>query len=93
MIHLNQIFQTRTSLHDPERLRVGTEHFLERSLLTDAVLLYSPSQVALAAVLYAASKIQENLDSYVTETLFGEDGRGKLEDLIDAVRGMFFYVS
>lgn len=52
-------------------------------------MLYSPSQVALAAVLYAASKIQENLDSYVTETLFGEDGRGKLEDLIDAVRGKF----
>lgn len=79
--------QTRTSLHEPERLRAGTEHFLERTLLTDAILLYSPSQVALAAILYAASKIQENLDSYVTETLFGEDGRGKLEDLIEAVRG------
>lgn len=76
-------------MHDPERLRAGTEHFLERALLTDAILLYSPSQVALAAVLYAASKIQENLDSYVTDILFGEDGRGKLEDLIDAVRGRF----
>nr|CAI5863334.1 unnamed protein product [Callosobruchus analis] len=80
--------KTRCSLHDPERLRQGTEHFLERALLTDAILLYSPSQVALAAVLHAASKLQENLDSYVTDTLFGEDGRGKLEDLIDAVRGI-----
>jgi hypothetical protein len=55
--------------------------------LTDVVLLYSPSQVALAAVLHAASKLQENLDSYVTDTLFGVEGRGKLEELIEAVRG------
>lgn len=74
-------------MNDPERLRPGTEHFLERAFLTDAVLLYSPSQVALAAVLHAASKLQENLDSYVTDTLFGLDGRGKLEELIEAVRG------
>ncbi|KAJ3648409.1 hypothetical protein Zmor_020214 [Zophobas morio] len=80
--------KTRCSLNDPERLRPGTEHFLERAFLTDVVLLYSPSQVALAAVLHAASKLQENLDSYVTDTLFGVDGRGKLEELIEAVRAI-----
>ncbi|XP_028131139.1 cyclin-H [Diabrotica virgifera virgifera] len=80
--------KTRTSLHDPERLRPGTEHFLERTLLTDAILLYSPSQVALAAVLHAASKLQENLDSYVTDTLFGVDGRDRLSELIEAVRAI-----
>lgn len=80
--------KTRTSLHDPERLRSGTEHFLERTLLTDAVLLYSPSQVALAAVLHAASKLQENLDSYVTDTLFGVDQRERLHELIEAVRAI-----
>lgn len=69
-------------------MRPGTEHFLERALLTDVILLYSPSQVALAAVLHAASKLQENLDSYVTDTLFGVEGRGKLEELIEAVRGI-----
>lgn len=79
-------FQTRTNLNDPERLRPGTEQFLENAFLTDAVLLYAPSQVALAAILHAASKLQENLDSYVTDTLFGVDGRGKLEELIEAVR-------
>ncbi|CAG9766496.1 unnamed protein product [Ceutorhynchus assimilis] len=80
--------KTRGSLHDPERLRVGTEQFLERVLLTDALLLYAPSQVALAAVLHAASKLQENLDSYVTEILFGRDGSDKLAHLIDAVRAI-----
>ncbi|XP_066249135.1 cyclin-H [Euwallacea similis] len=80
--------KTRGSLHDPERLRQGTEQFLERALLTDSILLYSPSQVALAAILHAASKLQENLDSYVTEVLFGNGGRDKLEVLIDAVRAI-----
>lgn len=80
--------KTRSSLNDPERLRPGTDQLLEKVFLTDAILLYSPSQVALAAVLHAASKLQENLDSYVTDTLFGVDGRGKLEELIEAVRGI-----
>lgn len=43
--------------------------------------------MALAAILHAASKLQENLDSYVTDVLFGKDGRDKLAVLIDAVRG------
>ncbi|XP_060522034.1 cyclin-H isoform X2 [Cylas formicarius] len=80
--------KTRGSLHDPERLRPGIDQFLERALLTDAILLYSPSQVALAAILHAASKLQENLDSYVTDILFGVGGRDKLEVLIDAVRAI-----
>lgn len=74
-------------MHDPERLRQGTEQFLDRVFLTDAIFLYSPSQVALAAVLHAASKLQENLDSYVTDVLFGTKGQDKLAILIDAVRG------
>ncbi|KAI4467019.1 cyclin [Holotrichia oblita] len=80
--------KTRCALNDPERLRPGTEHFLERAFLTDVVLIYAPSQVALAAILHAASKLQENLDSYVTDTLFGVEGRGKLEELIEAVRSI-----
>ncbi|ENN72736.1 hypothetical protein HUJ04_013351 [Dendroctonus ponderosae] len=80
--------KTRGSLHDPERLRQGTEQFLDRVFLTDAILLYSPSQVALAAVLHAASKLQENLDSYVTDVLFGTGGQDKLEILIGAVRAI-----
>ncbi|KAL1501000.1 hypothetical protein ABEB36_006407 [Hypothenemus hampei] len=80
--------KTRGSLHDPERLRQGTEQFLERVFLTDAILLYAPSQVALAAILHAASKLQENLDSYVTDVLFGKDGKNRLAVLIDAVRAI-----
>lgn len=76
-------------MNNPERLRPGTEDFLDRVFFTDVCLLYAPSQIALAAILHAASKVQENLDSYVTETLFGVDGQNRLADLIEAVRSNF----
>ncbi|XP_075224490.1 cyclin H isoform X2 [Lycorma delicatula] len=78
--------KTRSNLAYPERLRPGIDELLEKLFLTDACLLYAPSQLALAAVLHAASKIQENLDAYVTETLLGPNARQRLVDLIEAVR-------
>lgn len=78
--------KTRCSLANPERLRMGIDEFLEKVFLTDACLLYAPSQIALAAVLHAASKEQENLDSYVTDMLFRDAGPDKLAILIEAVR-------
>lgn len=78
--------KTRCSLANPERLRSGIDEFLEKVFWTDACLLYAPSQIALAAVLHAASKEQENLDSYVTDMLFRDAGPDKLAILIEAVR-------
>ncbi|XP_026763690.2 cyclin-H [Galleria mellonella] len=78
--------KTRCTLPNPERLRSGIDEFLEKVFLTDACLLYAPSQIALAAVLHSASKEQENLDSYVTEILFIDAGPDKLAILIEAVR-------
>lgn len=78
--------KTRCSLANPERLRMGIDEFLEKVFLTDACLLYAPSQIALASVLHAASKEQENLDSYVTDMLFHDAGPDKLAALIEAVR-------
>lgn len=77
--------KTRCTMHNPERLRTGIDDFLEKIYLTDACLLYAPSQIALAAVLHAASKEQENLDHYVTESLFFS-AKDKLSVLIEAVR-------
>lgn len=83
--------KTRCSLENPERLRPGIDEFLDKTFFTDACLLFSPSQIALAAVLHAASKEQENLDSYVTESLFYST-RDKLPVLIEAVRKIRFMV-
>ena len=76
-------------MSNPEKLRAGIEDFTEKVYLTDCCLLYPPSQIALAAVLYAASKVQENLDSYVTDTLFSGEGQNRLSCLIESVRSEY----
>lgn len=82
--------KTRCTMTSPDRLRPGIDEFIDKIYLTDACLLYAPSQLALAAVLHAASKEQENLDSYVTECLFHE-ATDKLPILIEAVRSQFYF--
>lgn len=77
--------KTRCNMNNPDRLRPGIEDFIDKTFLTNAILMYAPSQIALAAVLHAASKEQENLDSYVTESLFGA-AEDKLPVLIEAVK-------
>lgn len=77
--------KTRCTLANPERLRSGIDEFIDKTLLTDACLLFAPSQLALAAVLHAASKEQENLDNYVTQSLF-HNTQDKLPILIESVR-------
>lgn len=84
--YTDHTFQTRyPQLQDPERLRSGIDEFIDKVYQTDVVLLYSPSQIALAAILYAASNAQENLDMYVTDTLFGLD-KQYLTLIIEVVR-------
>ena len=44
---IRTLLQTRYSqLADPERSRIMAEEFLEKVHLTDAILLYGPSQVS-----------------------------------------------
>lgn len=81
--------KTRCTLVNPDRLRAGIDEFIDKTFLTDACLLFAPSQLALASVLHAASKEQENLDSYVTEALFYQ-AKDKLPVLIEAVRSKSF---
>jgi cyclin H len=71
---------------EPERLRPGIEDFLDKAFQTSAPLLVAPSQLALAAILHSASKIGENLDNYVTQTLLGSSGTERLTSLVEAVR-------
>lgn len=50
-------FQTRYPLlENPEMLRKSAEDFLNRAAMTDAGLLFSPSQIALTAVLNSAAR-------------------------------------
>lgn len=86
-VHIG-LFQTRSNMQNPDRLRPHIDSFIDSTYYSDACLLHTPSQIALAAVLHAASREQENLDSYVTDLLF-VSAREKLPGLIDAVRSKF----
>jgi cyclin H len=52
---------------DPERLRPHIDHFIDLTFSTNACFLWSPSQIALSAVVYAASKIRVDLDRLIQD--------------------------
>ena len=82
------MFQTRCkSLQtNAEVFRKEIERFLDKLLLTNSLLIYAPSQVALAAIIHGAGCNNENVDSYVTDILFNGDINDKLKNIVDTVR-------
>ncbi|KAH8307029.1 hypothetical protein KR044_003653 [Drosophila immigrans] len=77
--------KTRSKMINPDRLRPHIDSFIDSIFFTDACMLHTPSQIGLASILHAASKEQENLDSYVTDLLF-VSAPEKLRSIIEAVR-------
>lgn len=73
-------------LKDPEQLRRGAEEFLHRAMASDAILLFTPSQISLAAILTSASKQKMNIDKYVTEALLGGEKSDNLKDIISTIK-------
>jgi len=73
-------------LDNIEALRADIDSFIDQVFLTDAILMYSPSQVALAAIIHAASRQKQNVDSYVTEHLFGGQGSDAIRNIVTCVR-------
>uniref|UniRef100_A0A3P8TMS3 Cyclin-H n=1 Tax=Amphiprion percula TaxID=161767 RepID=A0A3P8TMS3_AMPPE len=51
------------TLENPESLRKSADDFLTQAALTDAGLLFSPSQIAITAILNSASRAGLNLES------------------------------
>jgi len=72
------------SVHSVDSFRPEIQSFLDSVFLTDACMIYAPSQVALAS----ASRQKQNLDSYVTESLFGEQGEKAILHIITCVRNI-----
>ncbi|XP_016096341.1 cyclin-H [Sinocyclocheilus grahami] len=56
-------------LENPEMLRKSAEDFLNRAAMTDAGLLFSPSQIALTAVLNGAARAGLKMEAYLTECM------------------------
>eukprot|EP00092_Neocalanus_flemingeri_P039509 GFUD01043023.1.p1 GENE.GFUD01043023.1~~GFUD01043023.1.p1 ORF type:complete len:333 (-),score=125.78 GFUD01043023.1:64-1062(-) len=76
------------SVHSVDSFRPEIESFLDSVFLTEACMIYAPSQIALAAIIHAASRQKQNLDSYVTESLFGEQGEEAILHIITCVRNI-----
>ncbi|MBZ3889715.1 Cyclin-H [Sciurus carolinensis] len=75
-------------LENPEILRKTADDFLNRIALTDAYLLYTPSQIALTAILSSASRAGIAMESYLSESLMLRENRTCLSQLLDIMKSM-----
>ncbi|XP_028929317.1 cyclin-H [Ornithorhynchus anatinus] len=75
-------------LENPEILRKAADDFLNRVALTDAYLLFTPSQIALTAVLSSASRAGITMESYLSESLMLKENRTCMSQLLDVVKCM-----
>ena len=95
-ICFNFCFRFSSGVINIEQLRPHIEKFLNDINYTNAGLIYAPPQIALAAVIHAASKGGQNMDVYVTDVLLGGDEineedpekRKRLTKIIGAVRNV-----
>uniref|UniRef100_A0A8C9EWQ5 Cyclin H n=1 Tax=Pavo cristatus TaxID=9049 RepID=A0A8C9EWQ5_PAVCR len=75
-------------LENPEVLRKTADDFLSRVALTDAYLLFTPSQIALAAILSSASRAGINIESYLSECFMLKENRTFLAKLLEGMKSM-----
>ncbi|XP_038079051.1 cyclin-H-like [Patiria miniata] len=75
-----------TSLSNPEQLRKPADEFLQRSFASNVCLLYTPSQIALTALVTSAAKQQVNIDKYVTECLLSSTDKKELRELVSTIK-------
>ncbi|KAL5019853.1 hypothetical protein ScPMuIL_002745 [Solemya velum] len=77
---------------DIEKLRKDAEAFIEKSLASDACLVFAPSQIALAAILSVTSREGINLDSYVTDVLLEGASEENLKNTIYQIKRIKYMV-
>ncbi|XP_078070948.1 cyclin-H isoform X2 [Mustelus asterias] len=75
-----------TAVENPEVLRKTADEFLSRATMTDASLLFTPSQIAITAIHFSASRAGINMDSYLTECLMLKDNNECLSKLVEGIR-------
>ncbi|KAM6468521.1 cyclin-H isoform 1-T1 [Liasis olivaceus] len=75
-------------LENPETLRKTADDFLNRVSLTDACLLFTPSQIALTALVSSASRAGFNMESYLSGSLMLKENKTTLSQLLDGMKCM-----
>ncbi|KAM3939422.1 cyclin-H isoform 2-T2 [Leptodactylus fuscus] len=80
-------------LDNPEILRKNADEFLHRVVLTDACLLFTPSIIALTAILSSASRAGINMESYLLECLSLKEDPETMAHLLDGMRRLQLLMS
>lgn len=75
-------------LENPEMLRKSAEDFLNRATMTDAGLLYSPSQIALTSILNSAARAGLKMETYLMECIGLKADKETLSKMYDSMRCM-----
>lgn len=75
-------------LENPEMLRKSAEDFLNRAAVTDAGLLFSPSQLALTAVLNGAARAGLKMEAYLNECMGLKEDKETLSKMYESMRRM-----
>ncbi|XP_014679373.1 PREDICTED: cyclin-H-like [Priapulus caudatus] len=80
--------KTRLDISDKtvEGFRKGAEDFLDGSLLSEVSLLFPPSHIALAAVVYSAQKQGIQLTSYISDILLASADDAQKGKVLGAVK-------
>jgi len=73
---------------DIDTWRPHIDKFLDSIYLTNAIMIYSPSQLALAAIIHSAKINKTNVDNYVTTLLFGGQPEEAIMHIITCVRNI-----
>lgn len=76
------------ALENPESLRKSSDDFLTQAAMTDAGLLFSPSQIALTAILNSASRAGLSMESYLTECLGLREDKETFSKMYDVMKRM-----
>ncbi|XP_018524821.1 cyclin-H isoform X1 [Lates calcarifer] len=76
------------TLDNPESLRKSADDFLTQAAMTDAGLMFPPSQIALTAILNSASRAGLSMETYLTECLGLREDKEALSKMYDSMRRM-----
>ncbi|KAK5871337.1 hypothetical protein PBY51_004222 [Eleginops maclovinus] len=76
------------ALENPESLRKSADDFLTQATITDAGLMFPPSQIALTAILNSASRASLSMESYLNECLGLKEDKETLSKMYESMRRM-----
>lgn len=77
---------------EAEKLRKGADDFLDKCMNTDILLIFAPSQMALAAILASGKNMGLALDSYVANKLLASGGQENLVKTVEHIKRIRYMV-